>query len=149
MVFPAVAQRVCAAFIGVCVLASLGCHAPAAAHATAAGDAWPTPPGWRHETLTFPLDFAPTIPLRGEERIRFMPRFFEPAAPTYFSYVFVWIVDGPPDASLGADALGAELTTYFRGLCDAVGGKKYAFDPARFTVTLAPAAAEGEAHDRL
>jgi hypothetical protein len=93
--------------------------------------AWPLPAGWRAETIPFPLDFAPELTYQGEEQIRFMPRFFDPAAPTYFSYDFAWILDAkaPP---LDSAALAAGLTTYFRGLCDAVGGKKYAFDPARF-----------------
>ncbi len=58
--------------------------------------AWPTPEGWRQETIPFPLDFAPTLPYRGTEEIRFAPRFFDPASPTYFTYSFVWLVDGAP-----------------------------------------------------
>jgi hypothetical protein len=48
----------------------------------------------------------------------FAPGFFDPAAPGYWSYTFVWRTEDP--AAMDAAALGAELTTYFRGLIDAV-----------------------------
>jgi hypothetical protein len=98
------------------------------------------PSGWRSETIPFPLDFAPSIPLRGAEQIRFMPHFFDPKAPTYFSYVFVWEVEGSGDG-LDDAQIAKHLETYFRGLCTEVGGSKYTFDPARYRVTLAGAAA--------
>ena len=84
---------------------------------------WPVPDGWRSETIPFPLEFAPSIPHRGVEEIRFAPGFFDPAAPGYWTYAFAWVVTGAraPDAA----TLGEELTTYFRGLAAAVAsGKK-------------------------
>ena len=36
---------------------------------------WPVPDGWRSETIPFPLEFAPSIPHRGVEEIRFAPGF--------------------------------------------------------------------------
>src|SRR6187402_1986296 len=62
--------------------------------------AWPTPAGWRSETIPFPLDFAPSLPYRGTEELRFAPGFFEPTSETYFTYSFVWLVEGEP--SFGA-----------------------------------------------
>jgi hypothetical protein len=94
------------------------------------------PEGWKTETIPFPLQFAPDLPYRGVEEIRFGPSFFEPDAPFYFSYAFVWWLDGAPE--LSKEALERDLGRYFAGLCNAVGGKTYSFDPARFKATLAP-----------
>jgi hypothetical protein len=80
------------------------------------------PPGWRSETIPFPLQFAPSIALRGVEELRFAPGFFDPAAPGYWSYAFVWRSEGR--AELDAGSLGRDLTTYFRGLIDAVDEQK-------------------------
>lgn len=91
---------------------------------------WPTPAGWRSETIPFPLDFAPSLPYRGTEELRFAPGFFEPAAATYFTYSFVWLVDGEP----GFDALSGELGTYFAGLAQAVAPKR--FDAAAHRATV-------------
>ncbi|MGE0549969.1 MAG: hypothetical protein AB7R00_23075 [Kofleriaceae bacterium] len=74
--------------------------------------------GWRSETIPFPLEFAPTLAHRGVEELRFAPGFFDPAAPGYFTYAFVWRTEDA--AQLDATALGTELTAYFRGLIDAV-----------------------------
>jgi hypothetical protein len=79
------------------------------------------PQGWRSEVIPFPLEFAPTLPHKGIEEIRFAPGFFDPAAPGYWSYAFVWRVEGYP--KFDAPTIAAELTTYFRGLIDAVDEK--------------------------
>src|SRR4029079_11384537 len=79
---------------------------------------WSIPAGFRSETIPFPLDFAPGLAHKGAEELRFAPGFFDPAAPGYWSYTFVWRTEDP--AAMDAAAVGAELTTYFRGLIDAV-----------------------------
>jgi hypothetical protein len=116
-------------------------RAPAAAagHVAEEGVTWPLLEGWKREVIPFPLDFAPELPYRGKEVLRFAPRFFDPASPTYFSYVFAWVLDGSP--ALEAPALEADLARYFAGLCREVGGKKFQFDAARFRAHLAPAEA--------
>src|SRR5262245_14582472 len=82
---------------------------------------WPVPEGWRSELIPFPLEFAPSLPHHGLEEIRFAPGFFDPAAPGYWSYTFVWRLDTSPPFD---DAVvAAELTTYFRGLIAAVDEK--------------------------
>lgn len=107
--------------------------APAAAPnptpATATADAatqslagWELPAGWRSEVIPFPLDFAPSLAHRGFEEIRFAPGMFDPAAPGYWSYAFVWRTDD--EAVLDETALGNELTLYFRGLIAAVDEKQ-------------------------
>jgi hypothetical protein len=87
---------------------------------------WPVPTGFRGETIPFPLDFAPGLAHKGVEELRFAPGFFDPAAPGYWSYAFAWRTDDA--AALDAAALGGELTTYFRGLIDAVDQAKQIAD---------------------
>ncbi len=79
---------------------------------------WPVHEGWRSELLSFPLEFAPTLPYRGVEEIRFAPGFFDPEAPGYWSYAFAWRLEAYP--AFEPTAIGAQLTTYFRGLVAAV-----------------------------
>lgn len=88
---------------------------------------WPVPEGWRGETIPFPLEFAPDIPRRGVEELRFAPGFFQPDAAGYWTYAFVWIVTdaGATDPS----TLARELTTYFRGLTAAVAKDKKGLPP--------------------
>ena len=95
---------------------------------------WPIPDGWKHETFSLPPDFAPELPYKGTEDLRFMPGFFTPEAPDFWSYVFVWWLDQAP--AFDATSLAASLTGYFRGLATAVGGEKYQMDPARFRAVL-------------
>ena len=79
---------------------------------------WPTPAGWKHETIPFPLGFAPGIGHRGVEELRFAPGMFDPTSGGYWSYAFVWRTED--SATLAAPILQAELTIYFRGLLAAV-----------------------------
>jgi len=79
-----------------------------------------TPDGWRTETIPFPLDFAPSIPHRGVEELRFPKAFLAPANDWYFSYAFVWYLAAPGPADV--PALESDLVIYFRGLAIAVGG---------------------------
>ena len=99
--------------------------------------AWPHPPDWKTETIPFPLGFAPAIGHVGVEELRFAPTFFKPAAAGYFSYAFVWWVQA--QKPLAPATLAAELKQYYAGLCSAVGGKKFALDPARYRVELTAA----------
>jgi hypothetical protein len=99
------------------------------------------PEGWKHETIPFPLDFAPAIPFRGVEELRFAPGFFDAASSSYWSYAFVWWLEDPP--SFDAIAIAAPLREYFAGLSLAVGKDKYPMDPERFRVELAPRTEKG------
>lgn len=47
----------------------------------------PTPEGWREETIPFPLSFAPDLPHRGVELLRFAPGFLEQGQDGFWSYV--------------------------------------------------------------
>ena len=119
--------------VGLALLFCLG----SAGRADTPGFQWPVPKGWAKETIPFPLGFAPEVPYKGTEEIRFSPGMFEPKAPGYWTYAFVWWLEG--DSDVGAQALSAQMTRYFSGLCRAVGGAKFKFDPARYQVQLTPA----------
>ena len=99
------------------------------------------PAGWKHETIPFPLGFAPGLPYRGTEELRFAPGFFQPDASTYWSYAFAWSLEDPP--RFDAPTLSPVLREYFSGLSFAVGKEKYPMDPERFRVEFAPRAEGG------
>ncbi len=82
----------------------------------------PTPEGWRHERLEFPLGFAPEIELRGFEDLAFAPGMFEPQSASYFSYALALRLEG--DVRVDEAMLVSFLETYYRGLCRAVGADR-------------------------
>lgn len=95
---------------------------------------WPLPARWKQETLPFPLEFAPAIARKGREELRFMPGFFTPGAPDFWSYDFVWWLEDAP--AFDGPGLSAALLEYFRGLAQTVGQGKYVFDPQHFRAEL-------------
>jgi hypothetical protein len=128
---------------------SVACEAPPSKQPDAAVAVptlqWPVPAGWKHETFALPPEFAPEFPYRGTEDLRFMPGWSSPTAPDFWSYDFVWLLDERPQ--FDATSLAAALTTYFRGLCSAVGGAKYQFDASRYRADLT--AVPGSAPPRI
>jgi hypothetical protein len=112
---------------------------PAPAQAAHPATPWRVPDGFHSETIPFPLDFAPGVAHRGAEELRFAPGFFDAAAPGYWSYAFAWRTEDP--AELDAAGLGAELTTYFRGLIDAVDKDKQIADRDAISVRATAAGA--------
>jgi hypothetical protein len=110
--------------------------AASAGAATASDDgfSWPVPAGWRKETIPFPLEFAPDLPHKGVEELRFGPGFSRPQEPDYWSYDFVWRLDD--ESAVDEKSLADELTRYFRGLDMTVAGKKYGFDKEHFKASV-------------
>lgn len=94
---------------------------------------WLLPEGWTREEIPFPLEFAPSIPHRGVEELRFPPGFLKADSPNRWSYAFEWVVTDAAD--LDAPVLAAELTAYFRGLLVSVDGDKKRFDPTAIIAT--------------
>ncbi len=115
---------------------------PANGSSVGAPETWPIPAGWKHETIPFPLGFAPGIAHRGVEELRFAPGMFDPAAAGYWSYVFVWRTEDA--ATLAAPILAAELTAYFRGLLAAVDEKDKRIANLDDIVVTATGSGEGE-----
>lgn len=108
--------------------------APASSPTSAAGFQWPQPTGWRTETIPFPLDFAPDIQHRGIVEVRFSPGFRDPAAPSFWSYAFVWWLED--DVALTRQLISDELTRYYFGLSKAVAGDKYSVRADQFRTDL-------------
>jgi hypothetical protein len=96
---------------------------------------WPLPEGWKEETIPFPLEFAPELPYKGVEELRFSPGMFKPDQPGYWSYAFVWWLDGRP--TLDATELSSSLQRYFTGLITSVAKDKgFTIDPAKITASV-------------
>ena len=101
----------------------------------AASFAWPAPEGWQHETIPFPLEFAPDLPYQGVEELRFAPGMFKPDQDGYWSYAFVWWLEGRP--ALDATKLNADLKSYFAGLCTSVAKDKgQTIDSSKFSAAM-------------
>lgn len=109
--------------------------APSPAPADPSGEIqWPVPAGWNHETIPFPLAFAPQLPYHGVEELRFAPGWSKPNQAGYWSYDIVWWLTEKP--AFDAATLEAALTTYFRGLSESVGQGKLQVDASRFRAEL-------------
>jgi hypothetical protein len=90
-------------------------HAPSRGHVQHVSSFHlPTPPGWQIEIFPFPLEFAPSLPYLGVEELRLAPGFFDAGAPGFWSYVFVWYLEG--DVPFTAAGLAKDLETYYEGL---------------------------------
>ena len=94
-----------------------------------------SPADWRAEVIPFPLGFAPDIDYKGVEELRFAPGMFKPEADTYFTYAFVWWLEGQPQ--IDEARLQADLLKYFRGLYQAV-SKKEPKQVGSFAVKIEP-----------
>jgi hypothetical protein len=98
---------------------------------------WPLPPGWRSETIPFPLGFAPSLPYRGLEELRFAPGMFDAASEQFWTYAFVWWLEG--EVVLDANRLNEELAAYFEGLSAAVEGSDFDAERAKVVSRLVAA----------
>jgi hypothetical protein len=76
------------------------------------------PDGWRKETFSFPLEFAPEIHLTGTEEVHFAPGMFDTNAADYFNYIFLWRLEGKN--SFTQEQYTKYLEFYYRGLYLAV-----------------------------
>jgi hypothetical protein len=95
---------------------ALACSiAGACAGALAAG--METPPGWRKESFTFPLPYAPSLPYEGTEEVRFSPQWARFDAPDGFTYAVSWDIK---PTLMEALALERALSVYFDGLMNNV-----------------------------
>ena len=72
------------------------------------------PAGWDVERFLIPISFAPTIPYKGIEDIRFTPGWAKASGDEYWSYAFLWFLDGA--VSFDAQTIEKNLTAYYTGL---------------------------------
>lgn len=94
-----------------------------------------SPADWKAEVIPFPLGFAPDIDYKGVEELRFAPGMFKPETDTYFTYAFVWWLEGRP--LIDAARLQDDLLKYYRGLYQAV-SKKETKQVGSFAVKIEP-----------
>lgn len=80
------------------------------------------PLGWKYELIPFPLGFAPEINFKGNEELLFSPGMYKKEQDDYFSYVFVWQVEGRDALSL--TEIEQSFTQYYFGLQKAVSENK-------------------------
>jgi hypothetical protein len=72
------------------------------------------PKDWDVERFLIPIGFAPTITYKGVEDIRFTPGWGKKETKEYWSYAFLWYLDGTP--TFDSKTLEKNLIAYYTGL---------------------------------
>lgn len=72
------------------------------------------PSGWTSERFSIPIDFAPNIPYKGVEDLRFAPGWAKRTSADYWSYAYLWWLEGKPKINVAS--LRKNLTAYYSGL---------------------------------
>lgn len=72
------------------------------------------PKNWTIERFLIPISFAPQIPYKGVEDIRFTPGWGKVKSDEYWSYAFLWYLDGA--IKMDAKSLNDNLQAYYTGL---------------------------------
>ena len=75
---------------------------------------FPVPAGWSTEHFSLPPDFAPSFTWKGVEDIRFHPGWGDTASKGYWSYAYLWWLEGP--VTVTELALQQNLQAYYSGL---------------------------------
>ena len=73
-----------------------------------------TPKGWGVERFLIPIEFAPQITYKGVEDIRFAPGWGDEKSEQYWSYTYVWWLEGKQ--KIDAAILQQHLKAYYEGL---------------------------------
>jgi hypothetical protein len=80
---------------------------------------FPAPANWSIERFPIPIGFAPTIPYKGVEDIRFTPGWAKAKTDEYWTYAFLWYLEG--DIKMDAKTIESNLQQYYSGLITANG----------------------------
>src|SRR5205809_2818683 len=72
------------------------------------------PDGWGVERFAIPIEFAPTIAYKGVEDIRFTPGWGNAESEEYWTYAFLWYLEGNPQ--MDAKTIEKNLAAYYNGL---------------------------------
>lgn len=95
------------------------------------------PANWGSEHFLIPISFAPTIPYKGVEDIRFTPGWAKKESGEYWSYAFLWYLDD--NIQLDAKTIEKNLSAYYTGLLyanlDTTKTKSVQITPAKLAVT--------------
>ena len=93
------------------------------------------PANWAFERFELPPSFAPGIPYKGVEELRFSPGMFNKDTITYFTYAFVTELDNVTSISQGD--INDYLLKYFKGLCNSVAkDRKLVIDTTQVTAVV-------------
>ncbi len=76
----------------------------------------PQPKGWGLERFLIPINFAPSIAYKGVEDIRFAPGWAKIKSDEYWTYAFLWYLDG--DVKMNEKIIAKNLEAYYIGLFD-------------------------------
>jgi hypothetical protein len=72
------------------------------------------PKGWDVERFLIPIEFAPQIPYKGVEDIRFTPGWGNAKTAEYWTYAFLWYLDG--SQKMNSKIIENNLKSYYEGL---------------------------------
>jgi hypothetical protein len=72
------------------------------------------PEGWGVERFPIPIEFAPQIPYKGVEDIRFAPGWADATKEDYWSYCFLWYLEG--NQKFTPAKIEQHLKDYYSGL---------------------------------
>ena len=93
------------------------------------------PATWAFERFPLPPVFAPNIPFRGVEELRFAPGMFKKDSTDYFTYAFVAQLDST--ISISQNGVRNYLLNYFTGLCRSTANdRKLGIDTSKITVYI-------------
>ena len=93
------------------------------------------PATWQFERFSLPPEFAPAIPYKGAEELRFSPGMFVKDSTTYFTYAFVAQLDDVN--SISQDDIRNYLLSYFKGLCSSTAKQRnLSIDTSKITVAI-------------
>jgi len=93
------------------------------------------PASWQFERFSLPPEFAPNIPYKGAEELRFSPGMFNKDTVTYFTYAFVAELDNIN--SISQDNIKNYLLNYFKGLCSSTAKQRQLLiDTSKITVSI-------------
>ena len=95
-------------------LQSSGQNEPFDGHKWKAPYVLDTVKGWGIERFLIPIEFAPSIPYTGVEDIRFTPGWAKKTTTEYWSYAFLWYLDGTQ--TFDAKTIENNLKAYYTGL---------------------------------
>jgi hypothetical protein len=74
----------------------------------------PIPKDWGVERFLIPIGFAPQIPYKGVEDIRFTPGWAKTTSDEYWTYAFLWYLEGSVKTT--AQIIEENLKAYYTGL---------------------------------
>ena len=93
------------------------------------------PANWQFERFALPPEFAPNIPYKGVEELRFSPGMFVKDSTTYFTYAFVAELDNVN--SVSQDDIRNYLVNYFKGLCSSTAKQRHlSIDTSKISVAI-------------